>query len=139
MNPHILEALKFFGLMLLISLGIAAPVGFLFLKLYEQFRKGLKEKKRLRIWAAFSGVSFMGFFFINLLKYLDKTTSSYTLIGWAALSSLVTSVFMGFAFLKFYEEFRKGIEEKNRLRIWSVFFGAIFTIVFLTLSMRVST
>lgn len=139
MNAHILEALKSFGLMLLISLGIAAPVGFLFLKLYEQFRKAVKEKKRLRIWAACSGVSFISFFFINLLRYLDKTTSLYTLIGWAALSSLLTSVFMGFAFLKFYEEFRKGIEEKNRLRIWSVFFGVVFIIVFFTLSMRFST
>jgi len=39
----------------------------------------------------------------------------------------------------FHVNYIGGIEEKNRLRIWSVFFGAIFTIVFLTLSMRVST
>jgi Mn2+/Fe2+ NRAMP family transporter len=32
----------------------------------------------------------------------------------------------GFALLRAYEEFKKGVAEKSRLRIWSAFFGIMF-------------
>ncbi len=52
------------------------------------------------------------------------------------VGSLVAAVFAGISLLKFYEEFRKGVEEKSRLRIWSVFFGLSFLVLFSFFLMR---
>jgi len=52
---------------------------------------------------------------------------AFMLIGSVAAAGLA-----GFSLLKFYEEFRKGIEQKNRLRIWSAFFGIAFLFIFFT-------
>ena len=51
-------------------------------------------------------------------------------LGFMALASLIAATFIGFSFLKFYEEFRKGVAQKNRLRIWSSFFGTTFVVMF---------
>jgi|GEM_PF-5352592 len=52
-------------------------------------------------------------------------------------SSLLTSAFFGFALLKFYEEFRKGVEQKSRLRVWFAFFGISFMVIlFVTLLVK---
>lgn len=51
-------------------------------------------------------------------------------LGFVAFACLIAAAFIGFSFLKFYEEFRKGVEHKNRLRIWSAFFGSSFVIIF---------
>lgn len=48
----------------------------------------------------------------------------------------VGAAFAGFALLKFYEEFQKGIEQKSRLRIWSAFFGLSFTVLFFIFIIR---
>ena len=42
---------------------------------------------------------------------------------------LLAAAFAGFSLLKFYEEFRKGVAEKNRLRIWAAFFGTAFLVI----------
>ncbi len=53
------------------------------------------------------------------------------------VASLLAAVFMGFSFLKFYEEFRKGVEQKSRARIWSAFFGVSFVVIlFATVALR---
>ena len=60
-------------------------------------------------------------------------------VAFMIAGSLVAAAFMGFSFLKFYEEFRKGVEQKSRFRIWSSFFGAAFIIIFFfTISTRLS-
>ncbi len=51
-------------------------------------------------------------------------------LGFMAFAYLISAAFIGFSFLKFYEEFRKGVEQKNRLRIWSAFFGSSFVVIF---------
>ena len=56
---------------------------------------------------------------LNMVKDLAVMLGGYLLVA----------VFAGFSLLKFYEEFRKGVEQKNRLRIWSVFFGLSFVIL----------
>lgn len=57
---------------------------------------------------------------------------AFTVIG-----SLVAAVFAGFSLLKSYEEFKKGVEKKSRLRIWSAFFSAAFlAILFITMIVR---
>ena len=53
-------------------------------------------------------------------------------VGFMAFASLVSAAFIGFSFLKFYEEFRKGVQQNSRIRIWSSFFGAAFVIIFFT-------
>jgi hypothetical protein len=45
------------------------------------------------------------------------------------LGCLIAAAFAGFSLLKFYEEFRKGVEQKSRLRIWSAFFGLSFVLL----------
>jgi uncharacterized membrane protein YidH (DUF202 family) len=50
-------------------------------------------------------------------------------VAFIVISSLIVAAFMGFSFLKFYEEFRKGVEQKNRIRIWSAFSGAAFVVI----------
>jgi hypothetical protein len=52
------------------------------------------------------------------------------------VGSLIAAVFAGISLLKFYEEFRKGVEEKSRLRIWSAFFGLSFVLLFFFFVMR---
>jgi len=52
---------------------------------------------------------------------------------------LLAAAFAGFSLLKFYEEFRKGVEQNSRLRIWSAFFGLAFLVIFfLTVIVRIS-
>lgn len=52
-------------------------------------------------------------------------------------ASLVAAVFMGFSLLKAYEEFLKGVEQKNQVRIWSAFFIVSFLFIFfMTVIMR---
>ncbi len=53
-------------------------------------------------------------------------------VGFMAFASLMAAAFIGFSFLKFYEEFCKGVEQKNRVRIWASFFGAAFVVIFFT-------
>lgn len=53
------------------------------------------------------------------------------------VASLMAAAFMGFSFLKFYEEFRTGVEQKNRIRIWAAFFGTAFVVIlFVTVALR---
>lgn len=42
---------------------------------------------------------------------------------------LLAAAFAGFSLLKFYEEFRKGVEQKSRFRIWLAFFGFAFLVI----------
>lgn len=52
---------------------------------------------------------------------------------------LLAAVFVGVSLLKFYEEFRKGVQQKSRLRIWSVFFGLAFLVIlFASIIARIS-
>ena len=53
-------------------------------------------------------------------------------IAFLFIGSLLAAAFIGFSLLKFYEEFRKGVEQQNRLRIWSSFFGVAFLVIFFT-------
>jgi hypothetical protein len=47
-------------------------------------------------------------------------------------SSLVAAAAAGFSLLKAYDEFRKGVEKKSRLRIWSALFIVSFLFILLT-------
>jgi hypothetical protein len=49
---------------------------------------------------------------------------------------LLGAGFAGISLLKFYEEFRKGVEQKSRLRIWSAFFGLSFVLLIFFFSLR---
>ena len=52
---------------------------------------------------------------------------------------LLAAGFAGFSLLKVYEEFRKGVEQNSRLRIWSAFFGLAFLVIlFATIIVRTS-
>jgi len=53
------------------------------------------------------------------------------------VGSLVAAAVAGLSLLKFYEEFRRGVEQKSRLRIWTAFFGLSFVILFFVFSMRI--
>ena len=52
------------------------------------------------------------------------------------IGCLAAAAFAGIALLKFYEEFRKGVEQKSRLRIWSAFFGLSFVLLFFFFALR---
>jgi hypothetical protein len=47
------------------------------------------------------------------------------------LGLLGASLFMGLALLKAYEEFKRGVKENSRVRIWSAFVGVsfVFTLI----------
>jgi hypothetical protein len=47
-------------------------------------------------------------------------------------SYLVGAAFGGVSLLKAYEEFKKGVEKKSRIRIWSAFFILMFTFMIFT-------
>lgn len=48
------------------------------------------------------------------------------------IAILFAAAFGGFALLKAYQEFRKGVETKSKLRLWSAFFIITFLYIFLT-------
>ncbi len=50
--------------------------------------------------------------------------------AFALAGSLLAAAFMGFSLLKSYEEFRKGIEKKSRLRMWMALTGFAFIVIF---------
>lgn len=69
-----------------------------------------------------------------LVKYETISAIAFMIGG-----SLLAAAFVGFSFLKFYEEFRKGVAQNSRLRIWSSFFGAAFVVIFfITVIMRLA-
>ena len=45
---------------------------------------------------------------------------------------LLAAAAAGFALLKAYEEFRKGIERNSKIRIWASFFIATFLFIIVT-------
>ena len=51
-------------------------------------------------------------------------------LGKYVLTSLLTSCFFGYAFLKSYEIFQAGVKENSRWKIWMAFSSAAFVIVF---------
>lgn len=60
-------------------------------------------------------------------------------VAFMVIGSLLAAAIAGFSLLKSYEEFKKGVEQKNRLRIWSAFFNVAFlTILFITLIVRLA-
>lgn len=55
------------------------------------------------------------------------------------IGSLLTAALAGFSLLKSYEEFKKGIEQKSRFRIWFAFFNVAFlAILFITFILKFS-
>jgi hypothetical protein len=50
-------------------------------------------------------------------------------VAFMVIGSLVAAAFAGFSLLKSYEEFKKGVEKKSRLRIWSAFVNAAFLVI----------
>lgn len=67
---------------------------------------------------------------------MSDTSEIAKTLGIIFVGSIMAAAFAGFALLKFYEELMRGIREKNRLRIWSAFFGVSFLVLFFFFSMR---
>jgi uncharacterized membrane protein YbhN (UPF0104 family) len=49
-----MELLKFVGLMVILILFISGILGFSLLKTYDEFRKAIETKNRIRLWLSFS-------------------------------------------------------------------------------------
>ena len=45
---------------------------------------------------------------------------------------LLAAAFTGFALLRAYEEFRKGVEQRKKIRIWAAFFIVSFLFIIMT-------
>lgn len=58
-------------------------------------------------------------------------------VAFMVMASLLAAAMAGLSLLKSYEEFKKGVDQKNRFRIWSAFFNVAFLIIlFITLIVR---
>jgi hypothetical protein len=65
------EALIYIAYLLVLCLSGGAVGGFVLLRAYEEFKKGVAEKSRLRIWSAFFGVMFLLLvILVTLTRYL---------------------------------------------------------------------
>lgn len=53
------------------------------------------------------------------------------------IGCLIAAAFLGFSLLKFYEEFRKGVQQNSRLRMWSALFGLSFVVLFFFFVLRI--
>ena len=63
------SALAYIAYLMLLCLSGGAIGGFVLLRAYEEFKKGVAEKNRLRIWSAFFGIMFL---FLVILVTLTK-------------------------------------------------------------------